>query len=73
MKDIKDKLKEITGRNDKECNIINNILNNHFLIGKNNKEKIIKDFEKELNISYEEADDLYNKCFEVIIKGIFRK
>lgn len=73
MKNIKEKLKEITNRSDEEITIIDEILNNHFIVGKNNKEKIIADFKERLNITDEEADNLYNQCSELIVKGIFNK
>ena len=41
MNNIKEKLKELTNRSDEEIVIIDETLNNHFVIGKNNKEKII--------------------------------
>lgn len=73
MNDIRGRLKELTGKSEEECNIINDILNSHFLIGKNNKEKIIEDFKNKLSLSYEEANELYNKCSEIIVKGIFKR
>lgn len=73
MKDIREKLKEVTKRSDEECNIINDILNNHFIIGHNNKKKIIDDFVEKLDISVSAADELYNTCSEIIVKGIFKK
>lgn len=73
MKDIKTKLMETTGRNEQECEIINEVLNSRFLIGHNQKDKIVSDFMAKLNISQVEADELYNQCAEVIVKGIFRK
>lgn len=73
MNNIKEKLKELTKRSDEEVTVIDEILNNHFIIGKNNKEKIIKDFKEKLNLTDDEADELYNQCSEVIVKGIFNK
>lgn len=73
MKDIKEKLKELTKRSDDEISIIDEILNNHFVIGKNNKQKIMADFKEKLSINNEEADDLYNQCSEIIVKGIFKR
>lgn len=73
MNNIKDKLKELTNLSDEQVNIIDEILNNHFIIGKNNKEKIITDFKEKLNLTDEEADNLYNQCSEIIVKGIFKK
>lgn len=73
MKDITAKLMEATGRTEQDCAIINEILGDRFIIGHNQKAKIIDDFAEKLNISAEEADKLYNKCSEVIAKGIFGK
>ena len=73
MKDIKGKLKELTNRSDEEITIIDEVLNNHFIIGQNNKKKIIEDLKEKLNISDEEANNLYNQCSEIIVKGIFER
>lgn len=73
MKDIKEKLKEVTNRSEEECITINDILNNNFVIGRNNKIKIVNEFMEKLNISASDADELYNKCCEIIVKGMFRK
>jgi len=73
MNNIKEKLKELTNRSDEEIVIIDEILNNHFVIGKNNKEKIIADFKEKFKITDDEADNLYNQCSEIIIKGIFKR
>lgn len=72
MKQITNELKQKTNRSDKECQLINEILNNHFIVGRNNKEKIINDFKDQLKIDSIEADKLYNICAEIIIKGIYK-
>lgn len=73
MNNIKEKLKELTKRSDEEVTIIDEILNNHFVVGKNNKEKIVADFKEKLKLNDEEADNLYNQCSEIIVKGIFKR
>lgn len=73
MNNIKEKLKELTNKSDEEINVIDEILNSHFIVGKNNKEKIIADFKEKLNLSDEGADNLYNQCSEIIVKGIFKR
>lgn len=72
MKTIINELIEKTNKSENECKIINEILESHFIIGRNNKEKIINDFKEKLNIDYKEADKLYNICSEIIVKGIFK-
>lgn len=66
-----EKLKEVTKREESECIIINDILENHFIIGKNNKEKIKKDFMEKMQMSEKDADELYNICMRTVVKGIF--
>lgn len=71
-KDFINKLIEKTGRNETECVEINNIIENNFIIGKRNKEKMMNDFMQKLKMSESEADELYNICAELIVKGIFK-
>ncbi len=73
MNNIKEKLKELTNRSDDEINIIDEILNSNFIVGRNNKERIIADFKEKLNLNNEDADNLYNQCSEIIVKGIFKR
>lgn len=73
MKEITTKIMELTGRSEEECVKINEVLNNHFLIGHNQKDKIVNDFCSALGIDAEEGDKLYNQCMEVIVKGIFKR
>ncbi|MCI9245866.1 MAG: hypothetical protein HFJ30_01775 [Clostridia bacterium] len=73
MNNIKEKLKELTNRSDDEITIIDEILNNHFIVGRNNKEKIVADFKEKLNLTDEEADNLYNQCSEIVVKGIVKR
>lgn len=73
MKEITTKLMELTGRSEEECAKIDEVLNSHFLIGHNQKDKIVNDFCNVLGIDSAEADKLYNQCMETIVKGIFKK
>lgn len=66
-------LNEKTTMSIDHCNVVNNILESHFIIGKNNKEKIVNDFMEKLNLGYEDADELYNNCAEILVKNIFKK
>ena len=73
VKDLKERIMEVTGRSEQEAIIIDYILNDHFIIGRHNKEKIIADFKDKLKLNDEEADELYNQCSEIIVKAIFRR
>lgn len=73
MKEITTKIMDVTGRSAEECEKINKVLNSHFLIGHNQKDKIVNDFCSALGIDAAEADELYNQCMEIIVKGIFKR
>lgn len=73
MKEIITKIMELTGRSEEECIKIDGVLNSHFIIGHNQKDKIVNDFCTTLGIEAAEADELYNQCMEIIVKGIFKK
>lgn len=70
MNDIKEKLKELTARSDEEISIINEILNSHFIIGKNNKEKTINLLMEKLDYDYDKADEIYNIASKIITTNI---
>ena len=52
---------------------ISSILEDNFLIGKRNKEKIINQFMIELNINVEEANLIYNRSSSIISNEIKNK
>lgn len=60
------KLNETTGYSLDQCEIINDIMESHLIIGKKGQEKIINDFETSLGITNEEAVDLYENCVSII-------
>lgn len=63
-------LSEKTGYSIEKCTIINSILEDNFVISKKNKCKIIDSLMNELNINYDEADNIYNVSIELISKTI---
>lgn len=66
-------LKEKLNIDDSKANIINNILENNNIIGKNNKEKIINDLIGQLNIDNEEANKIYETAMSIITTAIKNK
>lgn len=64
------KLENVTGLDNNKCIIINNILENHFIIGKNNKERIINDIIEQLQMTNEEAEKIYESAMSLIGNGI---
>ena len=69
-KEFINELIEKTGRTENECIIINSCIEENFIIGKKNKEKTISLIMDKLNVSCEEADDIYNIASSIISKGI---
>lgn len=56
-----------------KCLIINNILENNFFLSKSNKDKIIKDLINNLNITNEEANNIYTTAINIIKEELTTK
>ena len=61
-----EKLEKETGYSHGDCIKINSVLEDTFIIGKTNKEKIITKFTEVLEIDEKTAEDLYNKVMGII-------
>lgn len=68
-----EKLKEVLNIDDAKANIINNILENYFIIDKKNKDKIVNDLMGQLKIDLEEANKIYEKVMDIITTAIKNK
>lgn len=66
-------LEKVTGLSNIKCSTINDILENHFIIGKNNKEKIINDMMNQLSMTHEDAEKVYELSMSIIGTGIKNK
>ncbi len=64
------KLENVTGLDNNKCTIINSILEDHFLLGKGNKEKIINDIILKLQMDNEQAEKIYESAMSIIGTGI---
>jgi hypothetical protein len=71
--DIKKELKAKLKLDDNTITIINDVFENHFIIGKNNKIKIINDLKDRLNIDDLKADNIYNTFMNIIGNGFKEK
>lgn len=69
-KEVIKKLGEVTNLSEEKCIIINDILEKHFIIGKNNKEKIISDISEKLETTREESENIYESAMSIIGSGI---
>ncbi len=68
-----EELSEKTKYSIQDSEIICTIYEKHFIVGRKNKQKIIDDLVDELKISFEEADEIYNKSSEIIATAIKNK
>lgn len=59
-------LENVTGLDNSKCVIVNDILENHFIIGKKNKEKMISDIKEQLDIPREEAEKIYEAAMSIL-------
>ena len=69
-KEVLEKIKTALNCDDETVNKINEVIESTFLIGKNNKDSMIKKLMEKLNISSSDADKIYNKVIEIIGNGI---
>lgn len=54
----------------KECEIINDILESNFIIGKKNKDKIVSDIIRELEVEKEKAENIYETSMDIISSAL---
>lgn len=69
---VKELLKQ-TGYDEEKCNIINDVLEDSFILGKNNKEKIIAKFENDLKCDENEANKIYETVMDIFSNEIKNK
>ena len=62
-----------TSYSEERCNTINNIVEDTFIIGKRNKEKMIEKFKKQTNLDENEANKLYETVMRIIGNEIKNK
>ena len=72
-KEFIEELKKQTGLSEEKCIIINDVLENNFLIGKKNKDKIIIELKDKLQINEEEANEIYNTTSQIFASEIKEK
>lgn len=61
-----DALSKQTGYDMEKCSAMNEIIENTFLLGKKNKDKIIAEFQEKLQLDDTKAHQLYETAMEII-------
>lgn len=59
-------LSKQTGYDEEKCILINNVIENHFILGRKNKDKIIQDLQAKVNLSKEDSEKIYNMAIKII-------
>ena len=69
-KEFIEELVKKTNYDEDKCIIINDILEDNFIIGKKNKEKTISNLIEKLNIDKKEANNIYDISSSIIMNAI---
>ena len=59
-------LSKQTGYDEEKCIVINSIVEDTFIIGKKNKDKMIEKFEEQISLDENEANKLYETVISII-------
>lgn len=66
-------LSKQTGYNEEKSILINNIIENYFIFGRKNKEKIIKELQINASLSEDDAENIYDIAIKIITEEIKNK
>lgn len=67
------KLQNETSFSEERCILINDVLEKYFLIGKNNKNKVITELSEKLSTEENDAEKIYNISNGIILNEIKNK
>lgn len=66
-------LSKQTGYDEEKCILIDNIMEEYFIFGKKNKEKIIKDLQVKASLSEDDSENIYDIAMKIIAGEIKNK
>lgn len=66
-------LSKQTGYDEEKCILINNVIENNFIFGRKNKEKIIKDLQVKISLSEDDSENVYDIAIKIITGEIKNK
>ena len=67
------KLSKQTGYDEEKCIIINSVMENYFIFGRKNKDKIIKDLQIKVTLTEDDAENVYDIAMKIITGEIKNK
>ncbi|MBQ8131328.1 MAG: hypothetical protein IJ193_02430 [Bacilli bacterium] len=72
-KEVIEKLSKVTNLSIEQCTMINDVLEDNFIIGKKNKEKIISDIVEKVHLDEAKAEEVYESFAGIMKDGILDK
>lgn len=66
-------LSKQTGYNEEKCTLINSIIENYFILGRNNKGKIIKELQAKASLSEDDSENIYDITMKIITEEVKNK
>lgn len=66
-------LSKQTVYDEEKCILINNVIENYFIFGRKNKDKIIKDLQIKVSLNKDDSENVYDICMKIITEEIKNK
>ena len=66
-------LSKQTGYDEEKCILINNVIENYFIFGRKNKDKIIKDLQTKASLNEDDSENVYDISMKIITGEIKNK
>ena len=66
-------LSKQTGYDEEKCILINDIIENYFIFGRKNKDKIIRDLQVKASLSEDDSENVYDISMKIITREIKNK
>ena len=66
-------LSKQTGYDEQKCILLNDIIENYFIFGRKNKDKIIKELQVRATLNEDDAENIYDIYVKIIAKEIKNK
>ncbi len=66
-------LSKQTGYDEEKCTIINDVIENYFIFGRKNKDKIIRDIQIKASLNEDDSQNVYDISMKIITGEIKNK
>lgn len=66
-------LSKQTGYDEEKCVLINDIIDNYFIFGRKNKDKIIKDLQIKASLNEDDSENVYDIAMKIITREMKNK